>query len=110
MIELPLACSLDSEGAARQGERYAALGATLTSIERDGRRLSARFGPELDSRLLEETIAVERGCCSFFAIEFDPRERKLELSVPAAEYEPALDAIHGALTRMAPWVGSTSST
>ena len=109
-MDLPLACSLDADGGARQGERYAALGATLTSLERDGRRLTARFGPDLDEGLLSETLAIERDCCSFFAIEFDAGQRRLELAVPDSDHEPALDAIQGALTRIAPWEGSTSST
>jgi hypothetical protein len=100
MKELPLSgigCSLDSDGAGRQGERYAALGQTVERLERDGLRLSARFGPDLDEPLLRETIEVERGCCSFFAIDYEPSARVLTLSVPDAAHAPALEAIEAAL-------------
>jgi hypothetical protein len=110
MTELPLACSLDSDGAVRQGERYAAVAASLTAIQRDGLRLIAEFGGDLDEPVLREAIDVERDCCPFFTIEFDPGRRQLELSVPDAAHEPALDAIQCALTRMGAWDGSTSST
>jgi hypothetical protein len=110
MTELPLACSLDSDGAARQAERYAAIGASLSALERDGRRVIAVFGPDLDEQLLAEATAVERECCPFFSIEFDPSRRRLEIAVPDVAHEPALDAVQGALTRMGAWDGSTSST
>jgi hypothetical protein len=110
MTELPLACNLDTDGAVRQGQRYAAIGGSVAGVERDGLRLTAHFGEDLDERLLHEAIEVERGCCPFFAIAFDPHERRLELSVPDAAHEPALDAIQDALTRMGAWDGSTSST
>ena len=99
--ELPLAgigCSLDGDGAAAQGRRYAELGSSLTQVERDQLRLTARFDASLDAALLDEAVAVERSCCSFFSIEFDPVERWLELSVPDAGHAPALDAVQSALT------------
>ena len=99
--ELPLApigCSLDGDGAAGQGRRYAALGASLAEVERHELRLSAQFEPGFDQALLAEAVAVERGCCSFFSIAFEPAERRLELSVPDSGHAPALDAIHAALT------------
>ena len=99
--ELPLAgigCSLDGDGAAAQGRRYAALGAALAELERDDLRLTANFDETLDEALLEEAVAVERGCCSFFSIAFEPAERRLEVSVTDAGHAPALDAVHGALT------------
>jgi len=113
VTELPLAgsgCALDEEGAARQADRYAALGASLTGIERGDRRLVARFGADLDQGLLREALDIERGCCPFFSIAFDPRERRLELSVPDQHQAPALDALLSALTRMGAWDGSTRST
>ena len=99
--ELPLAqigCSLDGEGAAAQGKRYATLGASLAGVEREELRLTARFEPGFDRALLEETVAVERSCCSFFSIDFEAADRRLTLSVPDAGHAPALDAIHDALT------------
>jgi len=101
VTDLPLAgagCALDSDGAVRQGERYADLGGSLIDVEREGLRLTARFGAAVDEELLREAIAVERACCSFFSIAFDADERTLELTVADARHAPALDAVQSALT------------
>jgi hypothetical protein len=91
-------CSLDADGGARQGRRYALAGRSLEWIERDGLRLEARFGPDLDTPALEEALAVERECCPFFDIAYDPDERSLRFSVADEGHAPALAAIETALS------------
>jgi hypothetical protein len=54
-------------------------------------------GASADDALIDELIAVERSCCPFFTLEWEPGERRLTVTVEAPEHEPALDAIAYAL-------------
>jgi hypothetical protein len=47
--------------------------------------------------LIEELVAVERGCCPFFDLDWQPEGRRLAVAVPGAHYEPALEALASAL-------------
>lgn len=101
MTDLPLAasalpsCSLDAAGMADQGGRYAELGHHVRDAVREPRALVAQFDEGVDLALLEETVAVERGCCSFFAIEV--QGLRLRIGVVEDLHIPALDAIADAL-------------
>jgi hypothetical protein len=101
--ELPLAapalaaCSLDAAGMAEQGRRYAELGQHVRDVTREPRALVAQFDEGVDLALLEETAAVERGCCSFFDIEV--QGLRLRIGVAEDLHIPALDAIADALGR-----------
>lgn len=96
MKELPLAaCSLDGPGMAEQLRRYAELGHHVRDSLREPRALVAQFDEGVDLALLEETVAVERGCCSFFAIEV--QGLRLRIGVAEDLHIPALDAIADAL-------------
>jgi hypothetical protein len=103
-MELPLAdsqpraeCTLDLEGLGRQRERYRALGATLERVEREPLALTARFSPAVDEELLAETLAIERECCEFFRLDYDPAGRVLTARVDEERLDPALDALRYAL-------------
>jgi hypothetical protein len=91
-------CDLDPDGMRVQADRYRRLGASATRIERQDAALDVTFGAELDKPLLDETIAVERECCPFFAFDRDPDERRLTITVEQAGQAAALDALHDALT------------
>jgi hypothetical protein len=99
MKELPLACSLDETEMAAQRARYAVVARHVLSLARGERALKARLDEALDGAVLRELIEVERGCCPFFELEFDPAERVLSVSVASEEHEPALEAIAHALRR-----------
>jgi hypothetical protein len=47
--------------------------------------------------VVKELVAVERRCCPFFDLSWEPEERLLSISVSRADDEPALDAIAYAL-------------
>jgi hypothetical protein len=97
--ELPIAqCDLDPPGLAAQRERYRRLAGSVTGLERRPGRLLVRFGPDVDAALLEEMLAAERRCCPFFRLRFEPSGRRLEIGVDRAEDDPALDALHFALS------------
>jgi hypothetical protein len=91
-------CRLDSAGLRTQADRYRRLGTTATRIERREGFLSATFGPALDERLLHETISIEGECCAFFDLDYQPADRRLSIGVAQSDQEPALDALHFALT------------
>jgi hypothetical protein len=96
---LPIAeCHLDVGGLRVQADRYRRLGATATQIDRRDGLLDATFGDELDEGLLNQAIAVERGCCPFFVFDYRPAERRLTITVQQPGQAAALDALHDALT------------
>jgi hypothetical protein len=90
-------CSLDDDGVAVQGARYREIGRSVVSAERSARSLVVTLSPRVDRSLVEETLRVERGCCEFFDLDFDPDRRLLTIAVPTEEMAPALEAISGAL-------------
>jgi hypothetical protein len=55
------------------------------------------FAAAPDRGLLDTTIKVERGCCSFFALAYDEAARRLTVTVADPERRSALDAIQAAL-------------
>ena len=93
----PAACSLDSDGLPAQRARYAELAGHVTGVERSGPRLVAELDDAVDEVALGELIAVERGCCPFFRLDYDERRRRLAVSVADEDQEPALDSIEEAL-------------
>jgi hypothetical protein len=91
------ACELDADGMRAQGDRYRELSRAVAEMTRSPRSLVARFSEEVDQALLAETIAIERGCCSFFAIDYHPGARALSIGVAEDRLAPALDGIEAAL-------------
>jgi hypothetical protein len=39
------------------------------------------FDVNVDVDLLDETIAIERGCCSFFTLDYDTPARRLSIGI-----------------------------
>jgi hypothetical protein len=93
MRGLPLACSLDESGMAAQRARYAVVARHVRSLASGERSLRARLDESLDGAVLRELIDVERECCPFFEIAYDPSEHLLSVSVATDEHAPALQAI-----------------
>lgn len=94
---LPIAeCHLDLEGLRRQRERYRTIGRHAIASDRRHCVLEVDFDPDLDEGLLHEALRVERQCCPFFRLDYDPGRRRLSVSVDP-EHEPALAAIAYAL-------------
>jgi hypothetical protein len=94
-------CALDESGLRSQLERYRQAGQNARLIERTSRRLVADLSDDVDPELVTETIAVERECCPFFALTWEPDRRRLTVSVSQSAHEPALDAIAFALNLQA---------
>ena len=95
MRELPLVdeCQLDPEQLRGQRDRYRRLAEQTREVKREDERLIVTFGEDLDSELLERTIAIEQECCSFFVFDYSPAERRLTARVDPRDRLPALDAL-----------------
>ncbi len=93
----PALCALDESALAEQLGRYRAVGRDSGLVARDARRIVVDVGPEVPVALVDELVAVERGCCPFFDIAWQPPGRQLAVAVRDAEHEQALSAIAAAL-------------
>jgi hypothetical protein len=96
-LQMVPSCALDESGARVQLERYREMGRGARMVSRNCRRLVVDLEPRVDGQLVDETIAVERECCPFFDLDWDPDRLQLTFSVSRTEHEPALDAIAFAL-------------
>lgn len=90
-------CALDENGLRLQRERYRRAGQSARLLHRTRRQLVVELDPRVDTTVVDEVIAVERKCCPFFTLGWEPELRRLNISVSQAEHEPALDAIAFAL-------------
>ncbi len=98
----PASCTLDDGGLGAQLDRYRRLGGTAVSIEDGDARLVITFGVDVDTDLLNETVAVERGCCSFFTLDYDARARRLSIAIDDPARADALAALLSALRDSTP--------
>jgi len=71
------ACSLNADELVAQLERYRAIGRLAAAVEHEPGRLVVRFVDDPPSALIERTLEVERGCCPFFEIEYEPAIQRL---------------------------------
>ena len=94
----PTACSLEPEELNAQLERYRAIGRRAAAVEHEPRRVVVRFADDPPSALIERTLEVERGCCPFFEIDYDPVTQRLTISAETPDRRPGVDAIAHALT------------
>jgi hypothetical protein len=90
-------CALDEAGLREQLERYRRVGRGAQLLERSAARFVVSLDEHVDPELVLEAIAVERECCPFFTLHWEPGRRALSVSVYQAEHEPALAAVAFAL-------------
>lgn len=91
-------CTLKDSALGVQLDRYRQLGTTAARVTRRDLALTVWFDASLDLELLGETIAIERGCCGFFTIDYDSSDRRLSISVDGPDRRGALDSLRVALT------------
>jgi len=110
MDPLPMvpSCALDDAGLRLQLERYRQVGAGARLIDCTPRSLVVDLDERVDTLLVDETIAIERQCCPFFTLDWEPERRRLTVAVSQAEHAPALDAIAFALDLKVPVQHATS--
>ena len=102
---LPMApdgCTLDAGGLGEQVDRYRRLGAAAIAVQDGDAGLVITFGVDVDVDLLHQTIAVERGCCSFFTLDYDPSLRRLSIGVDDPARADALATLASALSESPP--------
>jgi hypothetical protein len=94
---VPASCSLDQAGLSTQLERYRAAGEGAEIIHQEKQRLVIRVSDQAPDVVIEALVAVERSCCPFLELDWQPLRRRLSIAVSRAENEPALEAIAYAL-------------
>jgi hypothetical protein len=94
---VPSSCALDEAALRAQRERYRRAGESVRLVARTRREVVVDLDEHVDTRLVDELVAVERACCPFFTLDWEAERRQLIIRVSQAEYEPALDAIAFAL-------------
>jgi hypothetical protein len=97
---LPMAvvgCGLDESGLREQGARYARLGALADEVARSDLSLVIDLRRDPAPELLRTTLEVERACCSFLAIDYEARARRLRIAIDDPSDRPVLDLIERAV-------------
>jgi hypothetical protein len=92
-------CRLDLAALRVQRDRYRVLGEHVADMRRAPGRLDVRFERSVDEALLTKTLAVERGCCPFFQLDYEPTSRWLSVRVEEEDQDRALEAIRVALAK-----------
>jgi hypothetical protein len=93
-------CSLGHAELTAQRARYRRVGQGGRLLERSPRALAVELALGTDAAIVEQAIAIERECCPFYKLDWEPRSRRLSISVSRREHEPALGAIALALGLM----------
>ena len=82
---VPDGCTFSLDELADQQGRAARLLPSVATLTRSEDELRVSFGLDVDSRLVEEMVATERGCCSFLEIDYDDSERLLRIGANDAQ-------------------------
>jgi hypothetical protein len=77
--------------------RYRVVGRDARVVERGARWLVVELEGGVDPDLVDEVVAVERACCPFFELRWEPDVSRLSIGVSRSEDEPALGAVAFAL-------------
>jgi hypothetical protein len=92
-----VACSLAAAELAAQLDRYRALRPHVAEVDYEPGRLVVRFADDPPRALIERTLEVERGCCPFLLIDYEPAAQRVAISVDHPDRRPSLDVIARAL-------------
>jgi hypothetical protein len=96
MADINTDCALDDDALAEQLERFRSIGEHAIWSRRLPSEVTVVLEPDLDDDLLQQTLAIERECCSFFALIWDASKRSLTVAA-RDRHEPVLDRIAEAL-------------
>ena len=93
----PFGCVLDDTQLAEQLARYRQLSGSVLDVDRDGNTARIVFSDQVETELMQHTLAIERSCCSFFTLDYDTSQRALTITT-GPEHTAALSALLAALT------------
>jgi hypothetical protein len=97
-----MSCALDDQALEEQRGRFGQIGEHAIWARRLRNELTVVLEADLDDQLLEQTLAIERACCPFFALIWDEASR--ELTIAGREHhQPVFERIVEAF-RLAPAV------
>jgi hypothetical protein len=89
-------CTLDADARRSQKERYRNLASSVIRVRRGIDVVLVDFDETVDSRTLQDVIAVERECCRWLRLDLDRVTRQLSVRTTDPDMRPALDAIRDA--------------
>jgi hypothetical protein len=95
-------CTLTDATVGPQLSRYRRLAAHVTRIERDTGEVRVELDERVPEALLADTLSVERECCGFLDLAYDPQSRSLKITVANVAHDPRLDSLAVLLTPPAP--------
>ncbi|MDQ6925859.1 MAG: hypothetical protein M3154_06460 [Candidatus Eremiobacteraeota bacterium] len=98
----PAGCTLDDNGLAEQPDRYRQLATTALDLQERELGLVVTFSARVDVDLLDETVAIERGCCGFFTLDCDASGRRLSIAIDDPARVDALRALLSVLVDSIP--------
>jgi hypothetical protein len=76
----PADCTLGDEHLAEQLARYPQLSTSGAGGQPYRGAVRVRFERAVDRELLEQTLTIERGCCSFFTLDYDAFKRVMSIA------------------------------
>ena len=100
-VTLPLvaqSCALEPAQLQDQLERYRQLGRHTVRLQREPGELVAQFSHDLPAGLVEQTVEIERGCCSFLSIVYDALNRRLTITTDVGDQDATLAALFSVLS------------
>jgi hypothetical protein len=90
-------CGLGERELQDQLAGYGDVGRGARQIERGARAIALEIAPQVDAGQVERLLAVERECCPFLTITWNPDSRLLSFAVADPGHEATLAAIASAL-------------
>jgi xanthine/CO dehydrogenase XdhC/CoxF family maturation factor len=93
----PSGCALDDTQLAEQLGRYRHLSGSVLGIDRDGQTARIVFSERVETELVQNALAIERSCCSFFTLDYDASQRALTITTDQ-EHAGSLSVLLSALT------------
>jgi hypothetical protein len=91
-------CTLTEATVGPQISRYSRLAEHVTRIKRSTGEVRVEFDERVPEALLSRTLSVERECCSFLNLAYDPGFRSLTITVRNTAHDPRLDSLAMLLT------------
>jgi hypothetical protein len=92
-------CQLSDEELGPQLRRYRQLAEHVADVQRNTGEVRVLFNASVPVALLAHTLEVERECCSFVALAYDPEARLLTIEVENISEDPRLDSLAALLSR-----------